>query len=132
LGVEYRKKGGVIMAWSKEVFAQNLRYYMESRGKNQKELAEIVGVSAPTMNDWLKAKKYPRIDKIEILADYFGILKSDLIEEKTEEERKMKEKNDALTDIIIEMRVDDDFMSIVEAIYKMDKEKRSSLLAFLK
>ena len=72
------------MAWSKEVFAENLRYYMESRGKNQKELAEIVGVSAPTMNDWLKAKKYPRIDKIEILANYFGILKSDLIEEKKE------------------------------------------------
>jgi repressor LexA len=54
---------------------------MESRGKNKKELAEIVGVSAPTMNDWLKAKKYPRIDKIDMLADYFGILKSDLIEE---------------------------------------------------
>lgn len=73
------------MAWSKEVFATNLRYYMESRGKTQKELAEIVGVSAPTMNDWLKAKKYPRIDKIEILSNYFGILKSDLIEEKQEQ-----------------------------------------------
>jgi repressor LexA len=58
---------------------------MERMGKNQKELAEIVGVSAPTMNDWLKAKKYPRIDKIEILANYFGILKSDLIEDKKEE-----------------------------------------------
>ena len=120
------------MAWSKEVFAKNLRYYMESRGKNQKELAEIVGVSAPTMNDWLKAKKYPRIDKIEILAKYFGILKSDLIEEKTDEHREMQKKNDVLTDIIIEMRTDDDFLSIVEAVYKMDKEKRSSLLAFLK
>lgn len=73
------------MVWSKEVFAKNLRYYMECRGKNQKELAEIVGVSAPTMNDWLKARKYPRIDKIEILANYFGILKSDLIEDKKEQ-----------------------------------------------
>ena len=72
------------MAWSKEVFAENLRYYMERKGKSQKELAEIVGVSAPTMNEWLKAKKYPRIDKIEILANYFGILKSDLIEDKKE------------------------------------------------
>ena len=120
------------MAWSKEVFAKNLRYYMEGRGKNQKELAEIVGVSAPTMNEWLKAKKYPRIDKIEILAKYFGILKSDLIEEKTEEHREMQRKNDVLADIIVEMRMDEDFMSIVEAIYKMDKEKRSSLLGFLK
>ena len=68
--------------WSREVFARNLRTYMELNGKTQKELAEIVGVSAPTMNAWLQAKKYPRIDKIEILANYFGILKSDLIEEK--------------------------------------------------
>lgn len=68
--------------WSKDVLAKNLHFYLERSGKTQKELAEIVGVSAPTMNDWIKGKKYPRIDKIEILADYFGILKSDLIEEK--------------------------------------------------
>lgn len=67
---------------NKEVFAKNLRYYMDLAGKNQKEMAKIAGVSAPTFNDWLKAKKYPRIDKIEKLADYFGILKSDLIEDK--------------------------------------------------
>ena len=71
-----------MVAWSKEVFAKNLKRYMEENGENQKELAEIVGVSAPTVNDWLKAKIYPRIDKIEILANHFGILKSDLIEDK--------------------------------------------------
>lgn len=70
--------------WSKEVFARNLKKYMVLSGKNQKELAKIVGVSAPTMNDWIQAKKFPRIDKIDMLADYFGILKSDLIEDKTE------------------------------------------------
>ena len=94
------------MAWSKEVFAKNLRYYMESRGKTQKELAEIVGVSAPTMNDWLKAKKYPRIDKIEILANYFGILKSDLIEEKKEqptEYDRLSEKRKAFIDKVMQM-----------------------------
>lgn len=120
------------MAWSKEVFAKNLRYYMESRGKNQKELAEIVGVSAPTMNDWLKAKKYPRIDKIEILANYFGILKSDLIEEKTEEHREMQKKNDTLTDIVLRLRTDDIFLEAVESLYKMDSDKLSSLLTLLK
>lgn len=71
--------------WSKETFASNLRYYMEKAGKNQKEMAEIVGVSAPTFNEWIKAKKYPRIDKVETLANYFGILKSDLIEKKAEQ-----------------------------------------------
>lgn len=44
----------------------------------------------------------------------------------------VQKKNDTLTDIVLELRRDEDFLSIVEAIYHMDKEKRSSLLAFLK
>ena len=67
---------------NKEVFAKNLAIYLNRSGKSQREMADIVGVSSSTFNEWLKAKKYPRIDKIEFLANYFGILKSDLIEEK--------------------------------------------------
>ena len=69
---------------NKEVFAKNLAYYLERSGKDQKEVAEVVGVAPSTFNEWMKAKKYPRIDKIEMLANYFGILKSDLIEEAKE------------------------------------------------
>ena len=65
---------------NKEIFAKNLAYYLEKSGRDQKEVAEFVGVAPSTFNEWMKAKKYPRIDKIEILANYFGILKSDLIE----------------------------------------------------
>ena len=68
--------------WSKKVFADNLRRYMDRSGKSQKDLAEIAGVSTATFSEWVNAKKYPRIDRIEMLANYFGILKSDLIEEK--------------------------------------------------
>lgn len=68
--------------WSKDVMAKNLRKYMERSGKTQKEMSEIVGVSTATFSEWINGKKYPRIDKIEIMAEYFGILKSDLIEEK--------------------------------------------------
>ena len=122
--------------WSKEVFAANLRRYMEQRGKSQKELAEIAGVSAPTMHDWLKAKKYPRIDKIEMLANYFGILKSDLIEEKSEEHKKMQEENNTLADIVVRLRMDSDFMSVVEDLHSLDETKfaavRQMLSAFLK
>ena len=70
---------------NKEVFAKNLAYYVERSGKDQKVIAEVVGVAPSTFNEWMKAKKYPRIDKIEILANYFGILKSDLIEEVRED-----------------------------------------------
>ena len=69
---------------NKEVFARNLAIYLQRSGKSQREMAEIVGVSSSTFNEWLKAKKYPRIDKIEFLANYFGVLKSDLIEEESD------------------------------------------------
>ena len=65
---------------NKEIFAKNLTYYIEKHGKEQKEIAEVIGVAPSTFNNWVKGNKYPRIDKIERLANYFGIMKSDLIE----------------------------------------------------
>ena len=70
---------------NKEIFAKNLAYYVERSGRDQKVVAEEIGVAPSTFNEWMKAKKYPRIDKIEMLANYFGILKSDLIEKVSEE-----------------------------------------------
>lgn len=66
---------------NRETFARNLLYYINKHGKEQKEIAEIIDVAPSTLNAWVKGKKYPRMDKIELLANYFGILKSDLIEE---------------------------------------------------
>jgi len=117
---------------NKQVLANNLTYYIERSGKSQKELAEMVGVATSTFNDWVKAKKYPRIDKIEMLANYFGILKSDLIEERTEEHREMQKKNNVQADIVLRMQQDEQFFQVVNAIHEMDPEKLSGLLAFLK
>lgn len=122
--------------WSKEVFASNLKRYMESAGKNQKEMAAIVGVSAPTFNEWLKAKKYPRIDKIEKLAHYFGIKKSDLIEEKTAEQKEVEKKAGSIATAVLKMKTDPEFMSLVEKLMKLDSSQVRSvdqmLIALLK
>lgn len=117
---------------NKEVMAKNLSHYVARSGKTQKEIAAIVGVAPSTFNDWLKAKKYPRIDKIELLADHFGILKSDLIEEKSQDHKDMQKNNDVIADIIVRMRMDNDFLSLVVALDKLDPDKLSSLSAFLK
>ena len=117
---------------NKEIMGKNLTHYVERSGKTQKEVAAIVGVAPSTFNDWLKGKKYPRIDKIEILADYFGILKSDLIEERSQEHKEMQKNNDAIADIIVRMRMDKDFLSVVLALNKLDSNKLASLSAFLK
>lgn len=117
--------------WSKKVFSTNLRRYMAMKDISQKELAEIVGVSAPTINEWIKEKKYPRIDKIEILSNYFGCLKSDLIEEKTEEQLHIEKKNDILADIILTLREDSELLGIVENIIKLDTDKRTAIKSLI-
>lgn len=69
---------------NKEILSKNLKRYMRLHGKDRSEMVEAIGVSYSTFNDWYNGKNYPRIDKIEMLANYFGIQKSDLIEEKSD------------------------------------------------
>ena len=66
---------------NKDVFAKNLAYYVDKSGKSRGEICEDLGIVYSTFSEWINARKYPRIDKIELLANYFGILKSQLIED---------------------------------------------------
>ena len=67
---------------NKNIFSINLKRYMKEHDKSRREVSEALGVSYYTFSDWVNGKKYPRMDKVEMLANYFGILKSDLIEDK--------------------------------------------------
>lgn len=66
----------------KEIFSKNLSHYMDSRGTTQTELSSALGIPKMTLNNWVKGNTYPRPDKVQLLADYFGIKRSDLTEEK--------------------------------------------------
>ena len=103
---------------NKAILSKNLKHYIEQSGKDRRELAKEWGFPYSTVTDWINGKKYPRIDRIEIMADYFGILKSDLIEEKMTEEK--EKDNDILANIIVRMRSDEKFFSVVDSIYNMD------------
>lgn len=65
---------------NKDVFAYNLRRYMEKKGIDRNQLCRALGLKYSTVSEWISAKKYPRIDRIELLAKYFGVQKSNLIE----------------------------------------------------
>lgn len=71
---------------NKNIFAENLKKQMEIKGVSRNDICRTLGISYFTVSDWVNGKKYPRMDKVEMLANYFGILKSDLIEEKSEGE----------------------------------------------
>ena len=112
---------------NKKIFATNLKRYMEANNKSRNDISEALGISYYTVTDWVKGKKYPRMDKVEMLAAYFGILKSDLIEDKTEERRAMQQKNSTLTDITVRMRTDSEFFSLMEGINQLNPEQLASV-----
>ncbi len=66
----------------KAVFAKNLNKYLRLSNKSQKEVADSIGVLTSTFNTWCQGVALPRMGKVQKLADYFGIGKSDLIDDK--------------------------------------------------
>lgn len=68
---------------NREIMAQNIQYYMDLNDKTRNDVCEALSIKYTTFSDWVNAKTYPRIDSIERMANYFGIDKSDLVEDKT-------------------------------------------------
>jgi hypothetical protein len=67
---------------NKKTMSNNLKRYLRINKVSRTQLSENLGISYSTISDWVNGKSYPRIDKIEMMANYFGINKSDLVEDK--------------------------------------------------
>lgn len=68
---------------NKVVFSENIRYYLSKSGETQREIAKVARVSEGTVCDWIKRRTYPRMDKIQLMAEHWGIQMSDLVEERS-------------------------------------------------
>ena len=67
------------MANTRKIFRDNLFYLLSKSGEQQSDICNLLGVSSSTVSSWFSADKMPRIEKIEILADHFGVSVSDLL-----------------------------------------------------
>lgn len=68
----------------KQIMATNLKRYLNRKGKTQTDLAKDLNIPEMTVSNWMKAKTYPRIDKVQMMADYFNITRAELTEETNE------------------------------------------------
>jgi transcriptional regulator with XRE-family HTH domain len=103
---------------NKNVFAKNLKKYLDLSEKSRKEVCDALGFNYYTFTSWINGTKYPRMDKVEMLAQYFGILKSDLIEEKTD---------DSVRDVQITERE----LRIIRAVRRMSEEEKQAFETLL-
>lgn len=66
---------------NKEIMSKNLKKYISLTGKERSQIANDLDIPYSTLTDWINGNAYPRIDKVEMLANYFRVMKSDLVEE---------------------------------------------------
>ena len=69
---------------NKRIMARNIKRFMERKGVTNQQICDALGFKYTTFMDWIKGVTYPRIGKVEAMAQYFGCEKSDLIEDKKE------------------------------------------------
>ena len=64
-----------------KTFSKNLNYFLNLNNKTQLDLAKYVNVSTASVSNWCKGIKTPRMDKVDMICRYFGILRSELLED---------------------------------------------------
>ena len=117
-------------ARSRKVFAENLSHFIEQKRVYKKDVAAYCGVSTGTFSDWIKARSYPRVGKIQKLAEFFECDKSDLIEERSyDSQYYLKKEVEILYDDLLS---DPEAVEIFQTIKKLSPDEREIVKSLMK
>lgn len=112
--------------------ADRLREAMNMRNKKQVDLERETGINRSAISRYLSGEYEPKNKPIYELAKALDVSEQWLMGYDVPMDRpKAQKNNDAISDIVLKLRSDEEFLSIVDKISKMDSEKRKSLNAFL-
>lgn len=112
--------------------SDRLKEALRLRNMKQAELAELTGISKQSINCYVSGRYEPKQEALYKMGRALDVAEMWLAGYDIPMERPKEQKNnDALSDIVVMLRTDGEFFSIVEKISKMDPEKRKSLNALL-
>lgn len=66
-----------------KILAKNLKRIMYKNGKTQADVARDLNINKATLSSWMNGTRLPRMPKLDKLCDYFGVQRSDLLEDKS-------------------------------------------------
>lgn len=61
------------------IVAINLKRLAYNSGKSQKEIAKELGVNQSTLACWMNGIRTPKMPKIDMLAEYFGVTRNEIM-----------------------------------------------------
>ncbi|MDW4093340.1 helix-turn-helix transcriptional regulator [Staphylococcus saprophyticus] len=76
---------------ARKIFSENLLSLLHQKGIDQKQLAMDLGISPASVTHWIKGNKYPRIGKIEEIAEYFNVPMSRLTQDQSKAENSQQD-----------------------------------------
>lgn len=116
----------------KRIFSKNLNKYLSLFNKTQKEVADAIDVSPQTFNTWCQGIALPRMGKVQRLADYFGVGKTDLIDEKSETDNTPYYLNDETREIAQEVFEKPELRSLFHVARDIPPERLKAHIDFMK
>lgn len=63
---------------AKKILSKNIQKHLDRMGITQTKMAHDLNYPEMTVSNWMREKTYPRVDKIQEMADYFNVKRSDL------------------------------------------------------
>lgn len=64
-----------------EIFTKNLHYLMGKNNISQIDISRALNVSTSTVSDWCNGNKFPRVDRLQRIAELLGVRPSALTTE---------------------------------------------------
>lgn len=113
----------------KKIFSENLKYYMELHHKTQIDLVNDLHFDKSTVSTWCNGTRLPRMDKVEALARYFGINRSDLIEKREKQTYYVNEETKQIAQEIYERP---DLRSLFDVAKDISPERLKAHIEFMK
>lgn len=112
----------------KKIFGKNLTLLVESKyPMQQKDIAKELGEYPTTFNTWCMGKSMPSMGKVQKIADYFGVGKSYLLDERTQ-----TEKAESYGSLVAGIIRDEDMMQILEYSKKLQPTQRKQVADYIK
>lgn len=116
---------------AKSLFGRRLRVLLAEKNMNQRELADVLGVTESTVGKWTLGKSMPRtIGTIQTIADYFHVNKNYLLDEKADKnglisvafERPDYYDDQEITTIANELKRNHDMRTLLDVSRHLSKE----------
>ena len=108
--------------------SNNIKRHLAQRGLNIKDFSTEMDFKYTTVLDWVNAKTYPRIDKIELMARYFGVDKSDLVEEYNPIKEKQSTTKQILDNVFSKLETNRQDKVVSYAQSELDEQNKENLV----